>query len=79
MHSLGNANYFQQTQMAAGVNTGGNNIFINLNADYVQAVKNINVASGPIDHGANATDLTVLQNLRDFVFSPSSAATGFIK
>ena len=76
MHSLGNANYFQQTQMAAGVNTGGNNIFINLNADYIQAVKNINVASGPVDHGTNATDLTVLQNLRDFVFSPSSAATG---
>ncbi len=76
MHSLGNANYFQQTQMAAGVNAGGNNIFINLNADYIQALKNINVASAPIDHGVNATDLTVLQNLRDFVFSPSSASTG---
>ena len=76
MHSLGNANYFQQTQMAAGVNAGGNNIFINLNADYIQALKNINVASAPIDHGVNATDLTVLQNLRDFVFSPSSPSTG---
>lgn len=76
MHSLGNANYFQQTQMAAGVNNGGNNIFINLNADYIQTVKNINVSSGPIHHGANQTDLTSLQNMRDFVFSPSSPTTG---
>ncbi len=76
IQSLGNGNYFQQTQMVSGVNAGGNNIFINLNADYIQAVKNINVASGPFDHGANATDLTLLQNFRDFVFSPGSAATG---
>lgn len=76
MHSLGNPNYFQQTQMATGVNSGGNNIFINLNADYIQAVKNINVSSGPVHHGANLTDLTTLQNMRDFVFSPSSPTTG---
>jgi hypothetical protein len=76
MHSLGNANYFQQTQMAAGVSGAPNQILINLNADFILAVKDINVSSGPIHHGVNLTDLTVLQNLRDFVFSPSSATTG---
>lgn len=69
MHALGNANYFTQTVMAAGV-ANGNDIYINLDADYVQAVQGINVAAGPIDHGVDATDLDVLHNFRDDVFSP---------
>ena len=71
MHGLWNANYFSQTKMAAGV-SNGNDIYVNLDADYTQALKGINVTLGPIDHGANATDLTVLQNFRDFVFSPGA-------
>jgi hypothetical protein len=68
MHGLGNANYFEQTVTVAGVSSG-NNVTINLDADYNQALKGININAGPIDHGVNATDLTVLQNFRDFVFS----------
>ncbi len=74
MHGLGNANYFNQTKMAAGVPSGTNDIYINLNADYTQALKGINISTGPIDHGVNATDLTALQNFRDFVFSPAISA-----
>lgn len=73
MHGLGNANYFNQTKMAAGVPSGTNDIYINLNADYTQALKDINISTGPIDHGVNATDLTALKNFRDFVFSPSTS------
>jgi hypothetical protein len=73
MHGLGNANYFEQTVTVAGVNSG-NDVTINLDADYNQALKGININAGPIDHGVNATDLTVLQNFRDFVFS---AGAGF--
>jgi hypothetical protein len=73
MHGLGNANYFEQTVTVAGVNSG-NDVTINLDADYNEALKGININAGPIDHGVNATDLTVLQNFRDFVFS---AGTGF--
>lgn len=72
MHGLGNANYFNQTKMVAGVPSGTNDIYINLNADYTQALKGINISTGPIDHGVNATDLTALQNFRDFVFSPGT-------
>lgn len=72
MHGLGNSNYFSQTKMLSGVSSGNNNLYINLNADYTQALKGIDVSSGPIDHGVNATDLTALKNFRDFVFSPSS-------
>ncbi|MBK7763681.1 MAG: T9SS type A sorting domain-containing protein [Bacteroidetes bacterium] len=72
MHGLGNANYFEQTIMVAGVNNV-NDVTINLDADYNQALKGININAGPIDHGVNATDLTVIQNFRDFVFK---AGTG---
>lgn len=72
MHGLGNANYFNQTKMVSGVPSGTNDIYINLNADYTQALKGINISTGPIDHGVNATDLTALQNFRDFVFSPGT-------
>jgi len=71
MHGLFNQNYFEQTVMTTGV-IDGDAVYINLDADYTQAIKGINVISGPIDHGANATDLVVLQNFRDFVFSPGS-------
>lgn len=72
MHGLGNSNYFNQTKMVAGVTDGTNNIFINLNADYTKALNGINISNGPIDHGVNATDLKVLQNFRDYVFSPGT-------
>lgn len=72
MHGLGNANYFEQTVMVAGVNVG-TNVTLNIDADYNQALKGININAGPIDHGVDATDLTVIQNFRDYVFK---AGTG---
>lgn len=72
MHGLWNANYFEQSKMSAGVPNGPNDIYINLYADYTQALKGINISTGPIDHGSNATDLTALQNFRNHVFIPSS-------
>ncbi|RYD99945.1 MAG: T9SS type A sorting domain-containing protein [Sphingobacteriales bacterium] len=74
IHGLGNNNYFTQTVMAAGENSG-NDIHIYLDADYTEALKDINVAAGPIDHGVDATDLQLLQNFRDHVFKPGSSAT----
>ncbi len=72
MHGLGNTNYFETTVMAPGVNVS-NDITLNINADYNQALKAINVNAGAIDHGVDATDLTVLRNFRDFVFTPTPA------
>lgn len=74
IHGLGNNNYFTQTVMAAGENTG-NEIHIYLDADYIEALKDINVAAGPIDHGVDATDLKLLQNFRDHVFKAGSRPT----
>ena len=72
IHGLFNRNYFSQTIMSPGINNG-NNVTINLDADYNEALKNVDVSLGPSDHGNDMTDLTVLQNFRDFVFS---AGTG---
>ena len=68
MHGMGNPNYFMQTVMAPGVDNG-NDVYINLDADYAMAVRGIDIAAGPIDHGADATDLEALINFRDYVFS----------
>lgn len=72
-HGLFDANYFEQTVMVAGVNSG-NDVIINLDADYEEALRAIDVSAGVINHGDNTNDLTVLENFRDYVFS---AGTGF--
>lgn len=74
LHGFGNANYFQQTVSAPGV-VNGNNITINLDADYTQALKGINVTSGPIKHGVNQEDLDMLKNFRAVVFKAGSGPT----
>ncbi|KAA5536513.1 T9SS type A sorting domain-containing protein [Taibaiella lutea] len=74
LHGLWNENYFQQTVMAPGV-VNGDNITINLDADYTQALKGIDVASGPLLHGVNTADLDMLKNFRDHVFKPGSGST----
>lgn len=71
LHGLWNANYFEQTVMLPGVNTG-NEIAINLDADYTQALKGIDISSGPIAHGINVQDLQMLENFRDYVFAAST-------
>jgi hypothetical protein len=68
MHGLGNANYFVQTVTTPGF-VDGNNIYINLDANYVEAVRGINLAAGPIAHGVDGADLDVLKNFRDHVFT----------
>jgi len=74
LHGLWNKNYFQQTVTVAGV-VNGNNISINLDADYTQAVKGIDVASGPLKHGENVEDLAMLKNFQLNVFKAGSGTT----
>lgn len=71
IHGLFNRNYFSQTILTPGVVTG-NDVVINLDADYNEALRDVNVALGPSDHGNDMTDLDVLKNFRDYVFSPGA-------
>lgn len=68
LHGLGNVNYFGQT-ITTTATVNGNELIIPINADYAQALKNINVASGVVSHGASGMAATIVANFRDFVFS----------
>lgn len=72
MHGMFNANYFEQQVVTSG-KISGNTIDINLDADYVQALRNIDVEAGKFHHGENLTDLDALKNFRSVVFK---AGTG---
>ena len=77
LHGLFNQNYFEQTITVTGVNKSGK-IIIPIYADYVQALKGINLTSGVVSHGLNAEDAVVLNNFRDNVFkagNPVSVTT----
>ena len=68
MHSLGDQNYFHTTITTAGVTTTGNKT-IEINADYLEALRGIDVSNGPLDHGDYGNNITHLDNFRDYVFS----------
>lgn len=74
VHALGNWNYFEQTVMFASPKTG-NYTHVNLDADYTQAVRGLNIASGIVEHGGANEAIDVLENFRDHVFSESSWPT----
>lgn len=74
MHGLWNENYFMQTIPVEAVEED-DNLYINLDADYREALRDINLSAGPINHGTNSNDLTMLNNFRNYVFSPASSTT----
>jgi len=69
LHGLGDTNYFSQTILTEGM-TDANGLVIELNADYEQAVKDINIASGVISHGEVNEAKKIVENFRDHVFNP---------
>ena len=72
LHGLGDINYYNQTIITAGT-SNANGLTIELNADYEQAIKNINVASGIISHGEINEAKVMLQNFRDNVFTSTGS------
>ena len=75
LHGLWNDNYFSQTIDVTGTQEG-NMVYIHLDADYREALRDINVSTGPINHGTNTNDLTMLNNFKNYVFSPTSTTIG---
>ena len=68
MHSLGDQNYFHTTITTAGVTSTGKKT-IELNANYLEALRGIDVSRGPLDHGDFGNNITHLDNFRDYVFT----------
>jgi hypothetical protein len=66
-HGLGNANYFQ-TGNAVDVVSEDGALIMNLDADYIQGLRNISIADGNISHGESGDAKVALENFRDHVF-----------
>jgi hypothetical protein len=79
LHGLGDANYFKTvipfTTAATAVNS---EITLDIDADYTRILEGISVNSGVIVHGETGAAKTALENMRDYVFTPSSTASSTI-
>lgn len=75
LHCLDNANYFE-TDVSCSAQMDGSTLAIMIDADYARGLENIDIASGPITHGAGGEALTALQNFRDYVFTGSNETVG---
>jgi hypothetical protein len=67
IHGLGNGNYYQ-TEVVTNGEKNGNNINITIDANYTEALRNISLWQGLINHGETGEAQKILQNMRDFVF-----------
>ncbi len=74
LHGLWDHNYFEnEIPVSASADNGV--ITINLDADYVRALEDIEVNSGAIDHSSDFEALEALENFRDYVFTASATTT----
>ncbi len=74
VHSLGDQHYYKTTVPVTGVTIDGK-LIIALNADYVNALKLIDISAGVVAHGSGTVEGRMLRNFRDFVFSAGSPIT----
>ena len=70
IHALGDKNYFKQSHDVSAFNFGGD-LVINLDAEYSSAFAAIAVDPNLFYHGEDAQARTLMENFRDFVFSPT--------
>ena len=71
IHSIEDNLYHTTTITTSGI-PNGNEIVIGLNADYVEALYDIDVYSGPVVHGGFGEAITLVNNFRDRVFTAAT-------
>lgn len=74
IHALGDANYKTQTISTAAEQASPDMKMIHLIADYAQAVKTVNLSTGPIVHGSSGAAVTVLNNFKNVVFTAETSS-----
>ena len=72
LHGLGDVNYFRNDIVLSTSANSSNEILIALNADYIEALKDIAVNSGNINHGETGDASLILKNFQTDVFSPDT-------
>tara|TARA_B100000900_G_scaffold415248_1_gene444424 strand:- start:7294 stop:8241 length:948 start_codon:yes stop_codon:yes gene_type:complete len=68
LHGLGNTNYAMQTIATSGTLVGSDTVVVDIEADYAQLVRDIEVAQGTISHGETGDAYQSLKNLNNKVF-----------
>lgn len=68
IHALGDNNYYE-TEIELNIEAIDGKIEIELNADYLKSLENIDVSSGLITHGSKDEAIPFLKNFRDSVFT----------
>ena len=71
LHGLGDDNYFK-TVIDYPATAENGNLAIHLAGDYTRVLENMPVNSGLIVHGETGEAKQALENMRDFVFSPTT-------
>lgn len=77
LHGLWNRSYYIQRIPATTKNENGD-VIIELNANYSNILKDIELNSGVIAHGAGTTDDKALQNMRDHVFTNTNGTSNVL-
>jgi hypothetical protein len=75
IHSLGNVNYFATSINKTATERNGKWI-IAIDADYTEAIKDIDVTQNLVSHGETDEAKKLLINFRDLVFKPGTILTG---
>lgn len=70
LHALWDKNFFTQKITTEG-KSNDTEIKVNLDMDVIKYLENIDVNSGMIEHGDNKSDLKMIENVRDIVFTKS--------
>lgn len=73
IHTVDDANYYTVSLELTG-QTIGNDIYVNIDADYAQFLKDLDVSAGVISHASTGPSRTIVSNIRN-VFSASVTTT----
>ncbi|MBK6953551.1 MAG: T9SS type A sorting domain-containing protein [Crocinitomicaceae bacterium] len=68
IHVIGNENYFKTGVVPASTNLSNDSLYINLNANYIEAVRDINVSNGLMAHGSAGDAKVCILNFNNTVF-----------
>ncbi|MGB1112655.1 MAG: MbnP family protein [Schleiferiaceae bacterium] len=79
LHGLGNANYAMQTIATSGTAAGSDTLVIDIEADYAELVRDIEVAQGTISHGETGDAYQSLKNLNNKVFKSAEGNAALVQ
>lgn len=74
IHALGDANYKTLTLNTVAENHANGDKTIHLIADYAQVLNSINVSAGLTVHGASGKAVTVMNNMKNLVFTAETTS-----